>query len=321
MAVFVDADSEVPYRLHFFEMSDPRPEHQGRSRRRSTASWSPSARNSAAPTTGSPDRFSHRAGRLPARPARPSRAARQRSAALTRRRPPTSSRAPTRCERRSRCQEERRHFVEVCRDYLDALVQRPHPRRPGPGHGPARSREPTRPKSRSPASGPRTTSTDIERTRRNASPGSTGSPSPSTAPSATSPRPWCFPPRTRPRAPVGALPEDLDPEIRRRSETGRGRRRHRLRDGARLGVRARRPSQDRLRRPQPGPGRPADRLPRPRRGHPPHRGEGPHARPADPPHHQRVVQGRPARRHLLALRRLGPARQPRPGAAHAFRTR
>src|SRR5262249_24470937 len=34
-----------------------------------------------------------------------------------------------RMELRGCCQEERRHFVDICRDYPDALVRGPHPRR------------------------------------------------------------------------------------------------------------------------------------------------------------------------------------------------
>ena len=77
-------------------------------------------------------------------------------------------------------------------------------------------------------------------------------------------------------------------------------------------MRAGRPSEDRLRRAEPGSGRSSDRLPRSGQGIRRIEVKGRTARPAHPPDHERVVQGDAARRQLLALRRLGPARQSRP---------
>ena len=108
--------------------------------------------------------------------------------------PPTSSKSPSRWNSASRCQEERRHFVDICRDYLtrsfEARIRAAQDRVMA-----LRMREasPARSGHRPPAGRERT---DRHRAdpQANGSPGWTGSPWSSTVRSATSPRQWYYRP-------------------------------------------------------------------------------------------------------------------------------
>ena len=147
-------ESEVPYRLHFFEVSIRGQNSKGE--QQTLHGELVAVREElTGPTTGRRTVFSG-AGRLPARSAAAPATARSRWPSSIRPPPPTTSKCTFQMELR----EPLPGGAPALRGHLprlpDPLVQCPDPRRPGPGDGPADARGDASPRSRSPGSGPRT---------------------------------------------------------------------------------------------------------------------------------------------------------------------
>ncbi|MGH9388034.1 MAG: hypothetical protein ACRD1Z_00335, partial [Vicinamibacteria bacterium] len=116
VAVFLDPVSDAPYRLHFFELAIRGQNTKGEPQ--TLHGELVAVREDLAAPSGSPERFAIVPADslldLPAHPAPPENIDPIEPA-------PASDflKSTYQMERRAKCQEERRHFVQVCRDYLE----------------------------------------------------------------------------------------------------------------------------------------------------------------------------------------------------------
>ncbi|MBI2951011.1 DUF3883 domain-containing protein, partial [bacterium] len=213
VAVYLDEGADAPYRLHFFEMSirgqntkgDPQPLY----------GELVAVREDLTLPVGSPERFSVVPADvlldLPAHPAPP---ASLEPLDAT----PASDFLKSTCqmERRGRCLEERRHFVEVCRDYLErsfaARIRAAQDRVMA-----LRAREATEPDVALARQRAENDLTDLERARRERLSGLDRLVVVRHGPVRHLATALALPPEGMAAAP-GLAAEDLDPDVRRRSE-------------------------------------------------------------------------------------------------------
>ena len=214
IGVYVDQESEVAYRLHFFEVSirgqNSKGEHQ------TLHGELVAVREElAGPTTGT-GRFSVVPADslldLPPHPEPPS------SLAVVDPAPAADFIKITfQMELRGRCQEERRHFVHICRDYLtrsfDARVRAAQDRVMA-----LRMREASQPEVAIARQRADNELTDLARTRRERLAGLDRLTLVKHGPVRHVATAMVLPAGAGERAAFGAAPEDLDPNLRRRSE-------------------------------------------------------------------------------------------------------
>jgi hypothetical protein len=271
VAVYLDATSEVPYRLHFFEMTIKGQNSKG----------DPQALHGELVAVreelgGAAERFSV----VPADclldfPAHPTP-----SAALD---PIDAAEASDflksthQMEVRERCQQERRHFVGVCREYLersfDARIRAAQDRVMG-----LRSREAAAPEISFARQRAENDLSDLKRTRDERLAGLERLALARHGPVRHVASALVLPVGASAEAGLAAFADDLDPEVRRRSELA---------------------AEDVVIAFETARGWECERVG--------HLKIGFDVRSLGSPHNERVVQGRPTRRFLLALRRLGPA--------------
>jgi len=213
-AVFVDPVSDAPCRLHFFELAIRGQNTKGEPH--TLHGELVSVREDLAVPAGSPDRFSvvpadclldlpsHTGPPESLDPADPA---------------PASDflKSTYQMERRGKCQEERRHFVEVCREYLDRSFST-RIRAAQDRVMSLRSREATSPEIALARQRAENDLADLERTRRERMEGLSRLTLAKHGPVRHVATALVLPAKMAAGLPLGQLPEDIDPEIRRRSE-------------------------------------------------------------------------------------------------------
>jgi hypothetical protein len=213
-AVFVDPVNDAPYRLQFFEISIRGQSTKGEPH--TLHGELVAVREDLAAPTGSADRFSVVSADclldLPAHATPPDTLEPVDST-------PASDfiKSTYQMEQRGRCQEERRHFVEVCREYLErsfsARIRAAQDRVMS-----LRSREATSPEIALARQRSENDLADLERTRRERLEGLSRLTLAKHGPVRHVATALVLTATMKAGLPLGQLPEDLDPEIRRRSE-------------------------------------------------------------------------------------------------------